>query len=269
MQAAPLNLAPILLCSAKGRRQSRHYSKGEHIMFDEGNLKETRRESLLARGISSRVDEVGRWGKERLGGLRTNVCPDLYECHSRRRWMSAHCMLGETFPSRRKRPTSCGALPRAPLSHMVRAGERISWFLSWFLTPIPPFSPFLPSPDSEVDDDELLISYVDADGSVKFGHLIHVLEGMVFVLESEVAEEKVVRGPHFERLSHLLLHYASEMGGKLLMLTAEQQAALSDQPAAEEGPHHKQGTTGKGHQGPYKELKADNSWYRRKWELSA
>lgn len=92
MQAPPPNLAPILLCcrcchcrcflflavpdkfclahspwplqfffvcfaAPSGRRPSRH-SKGDRIAFDEDNLKSTRRESLLARGISSRVDEV-------------------------------------------------------------------------------------------------------------------------------------------------------------------------------------------------------------------
>lgn len=98
------------------------------------------------------------------------------------------------------------------------------------------------------------------DGNVRHGRLLHCMDGMFLVLPPASEADGVKKGPHFERLSHLLLHYAGE--GQLLSLTDEQRAILQELDQEEEAHHHKQGTTGKGHQGPYRELKLDDSWYR-------
>lgn len=215
-----------------GKRPSRHNNKGVHIVFDEENLKSSRRESLLARGIPSRIDDA------------VEECA-LYVGHE------------ITQPNQ-----AADKLQGATPGSFVTYGELcVAIDMSSFHL----FQPFFLS-DTINDVDELLISIMGADGAVKHGRLAHTMDGMFLVLPPHTLEECATRGPHFERLSHVLLYYASDAPAdhkNLLTLTNEQRELLQEHEKEAEV-HHKQGTTGKGHQGPYRELKADDSWYRRK-----
>jgi hypothetical protein len=75
----------------------------------------------------------------------------------------------------------------------------------------------------------MIVTYVDKRGGAQHATLAHSLIGMYIVFPTETASNKATAGPHFERLSHLMLHYASEKADppSVFALTEEQRDILA------------------------------------------
>lgn len=84
-------------------------------------------------------------------------------------------------------------------------------------------------PDSPDEPDEMIITYVNERGAAQHAQIAHTLVGMYIVLPTESAAAKAVDGPHFERLSHLVLHHAGDDPStpSIFALTEEQHAVLA------------------------------------------
>ena len=226
IRKTPSDLECILPLGVGRPKRRGRGSMGMRISFDEANLVNSRRESLHVRGIISRVDEafddLGLYFASDFS-LKSQAADKLKGLHR-----GAFLVYGVLLCCYTREPAFLsGLLSVRDLSYVLRLLCVAPLVFSPSPNPTQPH-PTHP-PDSPDAFDEMVVTYVDKRGGAQHAALAHCFEGLYIVFGTEKAAEKAAAGPYFERLSNLMLHYASDEADppSVFALTEEQREVLS------------------------------------------